>query len=142
MEELLVCVLLLCEGFKLADEYQSKLEALFMLNPDDELLLELEFMSSDIKGSCLYLKAHFNYTHFDTERFGRFLMQQLAILYQQNSLQDFAKKMYSLWQNLPSNISNVEPFWTLCYADDPLSWGDEKQCQDLYEAMLNYYSCK
>ena len=140
MEELLVCVLLLCDGFELENEYQSKLDELFMLNPDDAVLLELEFMSSDIKGSCLYLKAHFNYAQFDTARFGRFMMRQLAALYQQNSLQYFAKKMYSLWQNLPDNISCEEPFWTLCYADDPLSWGDERQCRELYEAMLNYYN--
>lgn len=39
----------------------------------------------------------------------------------------FASRMYSLWKNLPSNIQNQQPFFTLCYADDPLSWGDEKE---------------
>jgi len=139
MEELLVCVLLLCEGFNFEEEYQKTLDKLFMLNPENEVLLNLEFMSDDIKGSCLYLKAHFNYTEFNADKFGQFLMQKLAVLYEQDKLRHFAAKMYSLWQNLPDNISCEEPFWTLCYADDSLSWGDERQCRELYEEMLNYY---
>ncbi len=139
MEELLVCVLLLCEGFNFEEEYQETLDKLFMLNSENEVLLDLEFMSDDIKGSCLYLKAHFNYTEFNADKFGQFLMQKLAVLYEQDKLRHFAAKMYSLWQNLPDNISCEEPFWTLCYADDPLSWGDERQCRELYEEMLNYY---
>lgn len=142
MEELLVCVLLLCEGFNFEEEYKDTLDKLFMLNPEDEVLLDLEFMSGDIKGSCLYLKAHFNYTEFNADKFGRFLMQKLAVLYEQNKLRHFAAKMYSLWQNLPDNILCKEPFWTLCYADELLSWGDERQCRELYEEMLNYYNCR
>ena len=47
--------------------------------------------------------------------------------------------MYSLWESLPGNIQNIEPFFTLSYADDPLSWGDEEQTRNIYEYMLNYY---
>ena len=43
-------------------------------------------------------------------------------------------------QRLPSVIEyGEEPFFALCYADDCLSYGDEKQCRDLYEAALSYY---
>lgn len=48
--------------------------------------------------------------------------------------------MYSLWQNLPEQISYVEPFYILSYADDPLSWGDEKQARELYENAIGYYN--
>jgi len=34
------------------------------------------------------------------------------------------------------NIQDIEPFWTLSYADEPLSWGDEEH---INECMLNYY---
>lgn len=101
MEELLAYVLLLCEGFDFWEEYQETLDKLFILNPEDEVLLDLEFMSGDIKGSCLYLKAHFNYAEFNADKFGQFLMRKLAVLYKQNKLRHFAAKMYSLWQNLP-----------------------------------------
>lgn len=47
--------------------------------------------------------------------------------------------MYQLWQYLPSELSEKEPFDILCYADDLLSWGDEKQCRELYEKALFYY---
>jgi hypothetical protein len=40
---------------------------------------------------------------------------------------------------LPSVIQSVEPFWSLSYADDPLSWGDVNQTKELYEEMLNFY---
>ena len=47
--------------------------------------------------------------------------------------------MFGLWESLPGNMQNMEPFWTLCYADDPLSWGDEAQTRNVYEHMLDYY---
>ena len=48
----------------------------------------------------------------------------------------FAGRMYRLWEGLPGSIQSIEPFWMLCYADDPLSWGDEAQSRSIYEAML------
>jgi hypothetical protein len=33
----------------------------------------------------------------------------------------------------------MEPFWTLSYADDPLSWGEERQTHEIYEKMFGYY---
>lgn len=32
-----------------------------------------------------------------------------------------------------------EPFHILSYADDCLSYGDEKQCRELYESMFAFY---
>ncbi|MCI8403228.1 MAG: hypothetical protein HFI38_14250 [Lachnospiraceae bacterium] len=43
------------------------------------------------------------------------------------------------WESLPGNIQNIEPFWILSYADDPLSWGDEEQTRNIYKQMLHYY---
>ena len=47
--------------------------------------------------------------------------------------------MYLLWKSLPGEIQDKQPFFTLSYADDPLSWEDEKQTRFIYENMLNYY---
>jgi hypothetical protein len=47
--------------------------------------------------------------------------------------------MYNLWEDLPGQIQNIEPFWALCYADNPLSWGDEEQTRSIYENMMNFY---
>ena len=54
-------------------------------------------------------------------------------------IQRFGDIMYSLWESLPGDLQDKQPFWILCYADDPLSWGDEKQSREIYEEMLEYY---
>ena len=36
-------------------------------------------------------------------------------------------------------INNEEPFYTLNYAGDCLSYGDEIRCCELYKCALNYY---
>lgn len=67
------------------------------------------------------------------------LMKKLKEYYANTEIKVFAGKMYSLWESLPGNIQDEQPFFVLCYADDPLSWGDEKQTRELYEHMLNFY---
>lgn len=54
-------------------------------------------------------------------------------------IHSFAEKAYVAWNMLPKSIDQTEPFWTLSYADDPLSWGDEKQTREIYEKMFRYY---
>ena len=67
-------------------------------------------------------------------------MSKLKAVYVNCSdIKRFASQMYSVWESLPRNIQKLAPFWTLCYADDPLSWGDEEQTRSIYEHMLNYY---
>lgn len=51
----------------------------------------------------------------------------------------FSEKMYDLWKLLPDKINNEEPFYTLNYAGDCLSYGDEIRCCELYKCALNYY---
>lgn len=36
-------------------------------------------------------------------------------------------------------LDEEQPFWTLSYADDPLSWGDEEQSKALYEEAFDFY---
>ena len=48
-----------------------------------------------------------------------------------------AAKLY--WESLPENVWHIEPFQTLCCADDPLSWGEEEETRKIYECILNYY---
>ena len=65
MEELLVFALLLCEGFDVEAEYDDRLDEMFLENPTDEMLLDLECMSSSIKQSVLHIIANFNFDNFD-----------------------------------------------------------------------------
>ena len=139
MEELLVYVILLCEKLVTEDEYNKRLDELFLNAPENDDLLYLEW-ETDIKKAIIYVRTHIDYNHLDTEQFGRILMSRLKAVYVNcPDIKRFAGRMYSLWESLPGNIQNIEPFWTLSYADDPLSWGDEEQTRNIYEHMLNYY---
>lgn len=37
------------------------------------------------------------------------------------------------------DLEQKEPFFTLSYVDEPLSWGDEEQIRNICEHMFNYY---
>lgn len=139
MEELLVYALLLCEELVTEVEYYKRLDEMFLSAPENDDLLFLEW-ETDIKKAIIYIQTHINYNHYDLEQFGRILMSKLKDVYVKCSdIKYFAERMYSLWENLPGGIQDIEPFWTLSYADDPLSCGDEEQTRNIYELILNYY---
>ena len=139
MEELLVYAILLYEELVTENEYRKRLDELFLNNPEDDNLLCLEW-ETDIKKAIIYIRTHIDYNNLDLELFGRILMNKLKVVYVNCSdIKHFASQMYSLWGSLPGSIQNIEPFFTLSYADDPLSWGNEEQTRNIYEYMLNYY---
>jgi hypothetical protein len=140
-EILLSYAILLYVGLVSDTEYKENLDAHFLEHPDNALLLELEWRTKDIEGS---IKIIFDYcleNNVDYDIFGRFLISKLEDIYYQDDMdiRFFGSKMYLIWRVLPSEIENKEPFWTLCYADDPLSWGDEMQTRELYQKMFHYY---
>lgn len=139
MEEMLVYAILFCEKLVTENEYNKRLDELFLITPENDDLLYLEW-ETDIRKSIIYVWRHIDYNNLDLEKFGKILMSKLKEVYENCSdIKCFADQMYSLWESLPGNIQELEPFWTLCYADDPLSWGDEEQTRSIYEHMLNYY---
>ena len=139
MEELLVLVLLLNEGIVSKAEYEHTLDNLFLKSPEDSMLLYLE-TAADIKSSISYINAHIEYPAFDYNKFGRILMKRLKNYYIGCAdINDFAGKMYFLWQYLPDKIKCEEPLLALNYAGDPLSWGDEKQSRAIFEQIINFF---
>ncbi|MDE7424055.1 MAG: hypothetical protein K2N51_10210 [Lachnospiraceae bacterium] len=139
MEELLVFAFLLYEGMVTEDEYNKRIDELFLDNLENDDLLYLEW-ETDIKKAITYIRTYIDYDALGYEQFGRILMSKLKVCYKNCSdIKSFANLMYNLWESLPGNIQDKEPFFTLCYADDPLSWGDEEQTENIYEYMLNYY---
>lgn len=139
MEELLVFAFLLCEEMVSEEEYEKRLDELFLACPENDDLLHLEW-ETDIVQTITYIRSHTNYDSFNYELFGKILMERLKEYYEKCSdIKSFARKMYQLWEELPQDVQMKEPFWVLSYADDPLSWGDEEQTRELYEKMMNYY---
>lgn len=139
MEELFVYAILLCEKLVTEEEYNKRLDELFLSTPENDDLLYLEW-ETDMKKAVIYVRTHIDYSNIDIEKFGRILMGRLKAIYEKcPDIKLFADRMYSIWKSLPGNIQNIEPFWALCYADEPLSWGDEEQTRSIYEDMLKYY---
>jgi len=144
MEELLVYAILLYEELVTESAYIERLDELFLSTPENDTLLyntllDLE-CEPNIKKAVIYVRTHFDSRNFNHKQFGKILMSKLKKLYVNCSdIKCFASRMFRLWESLPGNLQNMEPFWTLSYADEPLSWGDEEQTRNLYEHMLNYY---
>ena len=140
-EELLAFALLLDVGIASLSEYHEYLDEHFLKTPDNDLLMELEWHSSDMRESISIIRNYCYGDGIDYDVFGRFLFSKLEEIYRQTrmSIQDFGKKSYAIWQQFPETIQQVEPFWTLCYADDPLSWCDEKQSRELYEKAFRFF---
>ena len=141
MEELLAYAILLYEDIVTEEEYQKRLDALFLEHPDDRILLDLE-CETDIQEAVIYIRTQLDYGYIGLhpETFGRTLMKKLKDYYDRcTDLRQFGSKMHSVWESLPGRLYNQEPFWTLSYADDPLSWGDEEQTRSFYERMFAYY---
>lgn len=122
-------------------EYNNILDTLFIKTPEDDLILDLEFVSSDMNTTISIIRLYCEEHNIDYTVFGQFLMEGLRKVYSRYSsdISGFAAKVYELWRVIPSTIQSVEPFYTMCYADDPLSWGDIEQSRMLYEKMFRFY---
>jgi hypothetical protein len=140
-EELLVYAHLLSVGITSLSEYCEYIGELFMKTPDNSLLLDLEWHSSDIQKTISEIRGICSGKAINYDVFGQFLISKLKGIYFENrmSIQDFCTKAYAIWNQLPDEINQAEPFFSLCYADDPLSYGDEKQTRDIYEKMFCFY---
>lgn len=139
IERLLSCATLLGVGLISDSKYNEILDTLFIKMPENDLLLELEFASSDMNKAISIILLYCGEHNVDYSVFGFFLMEGLKKAYSDFSIETFAAKAYELWNTLPSLIQRVEPFFTMCYADDPLSWGDTEQTRGLYEKMFRFY---
>lgn len=138
MEELFVYAILCGLGFEKYDKYKETLERLFELNPTEELFWDL--YGRKYKDAMLHIHSIMNEYPLNCELFGKYLMKELRDIYSAAEITEFGKKMYELWNRLPNGIDEMEePFHVLSYADDCLSYGDEKQCRELYEAMFEFY---
>lgn len=143
METLFACAYLWAWGLADKKDYLEILDELFAESPENACLLELEGLAADYRESFFRIKQYFDYEtgSFDTERFGRSLFAGLEKAYFSGkwSMAEFAKRVYEIWSLLPGDIMHEEPFFSLMYADDPLSWGDEEETRRLYEEAFSYY---
>lgn len=139
MEQLAALCCLWVFGFGTKAEYSAELDRLFLENPDDDLLLELENLGGDYAAAWARISPYLMNAKID--EFGRMLFGKTEEIYRTNkiTLRGFGILCGRLWNALPENICHKEPFVILSYADEPLSWGDEKQSRELFQSMFDYY---
>lgn len=144
MEELYAELLLWYVGFHSSDRYNVLLDAKFLGDPKNGVYLDLEGSSSDLLGSMGRFTRYWDYEcdDFHPDSFGNQLFSGLKAIYDMNTIEisDFADRCGKLWRALPDTICETEPFQTLSYADEPLSWGDEAQTRQLYENAFAFYA--
>lgn len=142
MESLIASAFLWKYGFGTYEEFNSLLDKKFLENPDSDILLELEWCSSDCNKAfdVIFHFWHNEYFQFSTNIFGENLFRGLEAVYKSDSISitEFGSRCYQLWINL-SYVREIEPFFTLSYADDCLSYGDEAQTRKLYEKAFSFY---
>lgn len=134
MEKLVALRYVWAFGLSDKDDYVAELDRLFPENPEDDLLLKLEELDNDRTAAWArlgWLADRLNIDVFEK-------------VYRENRfpLAEFGSRCYELWRALPYHpyqYEHIKPFSTLTYADDPLSYGDEGQSRDLYEAAFDYY---
>ncbi len=101
MEELLVYAILLYEGLVTENEYNKRLDELFLTTPENDDLLYLEW-ETDISKAIIYVRTHIDYKNLNLEQFGRILMSKLKVVYKNClDIKYFASQMYRLWESFP-----------------------------------------
>lgn len=142
MEKLVALCYLWAFGLGDKEDYYAELDRLFLETPEDDFLLELEGLGND-SAAALTKLSPLAESSLNIDVFGKELIRRIEKYYSKkcntrDSLEEFGKMCYGMWKSFPANIDD-QPFLTLAYADDPLSWGDEKQTRDLYEAAFDHY---
>ncbi len=143
MERLYAQVLLWFHGFNDKNNYESLLNEVFLSDPDNNFLLRLQEHSSNLLDTRGLFSHYLEYENKDFKHdvFGKSLFEGLELVYKSASfsIKVFDRKCYQLWTDLPSEIIQVEPFWTLSYAGECLTWNDEEQTKKLYENAFAFY---
>ena len=149
MEELLAYAYLIAEGFDeefgIAELLENRLNELFIADPENVDLFELEMLGGNIKEMVIYIRTHIDYQWLDRVIFGKTLMELLKPVYKSMDIGRFGGRMFSLWECL-GWLQDEEPFNSLAYADDIMLWSDdhlllrdEYRAREVYEKMLSFY---
>lgn len=140
MEHLYACCLLWALGFTNSESYTDALHASFRNRPESSALFALEESFPDAGRSLSLLEAACTAggSGFSQAAFAKALFSDLRAVYNENlfPLPFFGRKCYALWQALPPFLRHEEPFLTLSYVQDSLSWGDEDGMRAHLEAAF------
>lgn len=141
VEIILAYSLLVDVGLLNASEYENSFNKLFLKTPNSDFLSELAWCFSDMKKVKTLVFDYCEKNELDYDVFGSILMEKLSLAYFQENvdIHTFNSKLLEIWGGLPKKLMQIEPFWTMSYAGEPLLWGDIKQTRKLYNNMFDFY---
>lgn len=139
MEELIVYGIFADLNLKSEKLYQEKLDTLFLENPENKHLLELELLSGNILESIIYITNHIHLNDIQIELFKKNLAEYLKKLYYEMDIDYFCELCYKIWNlRLPASIKNDEYFSVLSYVYDGSCLGWEYARKNLEELFSHY----
>lgn len=142
IETMLVYIILLKTKLVSFHNFSEYIDNCFLNSGDNRLLLDLEFWNCNINEINDIVNDYIFHEKIipDYSILGSILIEKLKGKYNENKLniEEFGSSTYKVWQLLPDQISMTEPFITLCYADDCLSYGDASRTRELYEKAFSY----
>lgn len=122
------------------DEYEQVLNDLFLKNPISDFLLDLVYCLSDKRKTIYIIRSYYadHIEELDKNLVGKHLIKMCEKLYFSGKYEvdDFAGRLYDLWEGLPPYLQDEELFHTLSYGDEPLSWSD---IDLIYKSLWKYY---
>ena len=140
LEKLVALCLLWAHGLGTKEDYCSLLDGMFLDDPNDEFLFDLENLTSDKLATLARLRdLVFLDAEFDADKFGRELFLGLEKFCGSGAvtIKEFCERCYSLWNSLPVPIDMKEPFDTLCYASDLTDDGARQR--EYLQYAFDYY---
>lgn len=141
MEKLVALCYLWAFGLDDKKDYYSELDRLFLENPEDDFLLELEGLGDDSAAAMKELSPLVEGS-LNTDVFSKELLLALEKVYNENSLSplEFGKRRLHMLYALPCAITQNEPVHSLFFADIPFDeYYDEKLTRKLYQAAFECY---
>ena len=138
MEELVALCLLWAFDLGTKEDYCALLDGMFLDNPNDEFLFDLENLTSDVQATLVRLRDFLD-GEFDADNFGRELFRRLAKFCDSGevTIKEFSERCYSLWNSLPVPIDMKDPFDTLLYTSD-LTYDSARQ-REFLQYAFDYY---
>lgn len=123
-------------------EYAEKLHTLFLQNPEDERLLQLENSTANEKDTlAILLAAAEDFTEEEKQAYAKTILSPLAETYRSNrlTLAEFDRIAMQLWRAIPKSIADAEPFVLLTAASDYLGSESAVVARSYYEQTFSYY---
>lgn len=144
MEKLTALCCLWIAGFCGKDDYERELDRQFLENPESDLLLELEGLCGNERGTLSMLARQIGDENED--EFGRELFSRLERYYgETEDIMSFGRLADRLRETLifvlPFETVNSEPYYSLDFAVEELDpgFGDVFRARKLFQTTFAYY---